>query len=102
MIKFEDEKKKETSSLFLELTPPLYQARMQWWTRDEGSEGVARMQATDQTLGLSPFQRKKSGPVREVGGWGGINATENTKHLAQNQDYRVVVEIHPEPSFLDS
>lgn len=56
---------------------------MQWWTRDEGSEGLARMQATDQTLGLSPFQRKKSGPVREVGGGGEINATENTKHLAQ-------------------
>lgn len=93
-------KKKETSSLFLELTPPLYQARMQWWTRDEGSEGLARMQATDQTLGLSPFQRKKSGPVREVGGE--INATENTKHLAQNQDYQAVMEIHPEPSFLDS
>lgn len=99
MIKFEDEKKKP-SSLYLELTPPLYQARMQWWTRDEGSEGGARMQATDQTLGLSPFQRKKSGPVREVGGE--INATENTKHLAQNQDYQVVVDIHPEPSFLDS
>lgn len=82
------------------LTPPFYQARMQCWTRDEGSEGLARMQATDQTLGLSPFQRKKSGPVREVGGQ--INATENTKHLAQNQDYQVVMEIHPEPGFLDS
>lgn len=67
MIKFEDEKKKP-SSPYLVLTPPLYQARIQRWMRDEGSEGLAWMQATDQTLGLSPFQSKKSGSDREVGG----------------------------------